>query len=59
MGFRRSASARFSVVRNLFRFLASYKSWWMIPMIVMLLVFFVVIIIGQSTPLGPFIYAIF
>ncbi len=50
---------RLSVLRGLFGFLVEYKLWWMIPMIVVLMLFFVIIILGHTTPLGPFIYTLF
>ena len=59
MKFIKSIKARFTVVGHLFDFLMKNKMWWMIPMIVVLLGFFAIMIAGQSTPLGPFIYALF
>ncbi|MBX4211214.1 MAG: hypothetical protein KW806_00215 [Candidatus Yanofskybacteria bacterium] len=50
---------RSMIIGSLFQFLWSYKLWWMIPMIILLLLFFLILILGQSTPLGPFIYTIF
>jgi hypothetical protein len=55
----KSLKIRFSIVASFFNFLLKNKMWWMIPMIVLLLAFFVIIILGHSTPLGPFIYTIF
>lgn len=54
-----SLKARLHVVRNLFRFFAANRLWWMIPMFAVLLAFFGIVILGQSTPLGPFIYTVF
>ena len=57
--FFRSVAIRLSTLRNLFSFFAKNKLWWMFPMILILVIFFLFIILGQSTPLGPFIYTIF
>ncbi|RJQ31200.1 hypothetical protein C4572_02925 [Candidatus Parcubacteria bacterium] len=54
-----SLKTRFTVIFNLFDFLIKNKMWWLIPMIIFLLLFFVIMLIGQSSPLGPFIYTIF
>lgn len=50
---------RFGIVGSLFRFLGQNKMWWLMPIIVILLVFSMIMIFASSTPLGPFIYAIF
>lgn len=57
--FLRTLATRVAIARSLFRFLAAYKLWWMIPLVAVLLVFFVLLIAGQASPLGPFIYALF
>ncbi len=44
---------------NLGRFLVYRRLWLLMPLIALLLVFFVIIILGSTTPLGPFIYTIF
>jgi hypothetical protein len=50
---------RTRIVGSLFRFLMQNKMWWMTPIILILILFFMVMIFATSTPLGPFIYAIF
>lgn len=50
---------RAAILRDLFRFLIAHKLWWLIPMIVCLAMLGVLMFIGQSSPLGPFIYVIF
>ncbi len=57
--FFQSFKTRFVILSYLFEFLAKNKLWWMIPMVLLLVLFFLIIILGQSTPLGPFIYTIF
>ncbi|MFA5935789.1 MAG: DUF5989 family protein [Patescibacteria group bacterium] len=55
----RQLQTRAGIVSGLFRFLWKNKMWWMMPMIFVFIVFFAIIIFAGSTPLGPFIYAIF
>ena len=57
--FLRSMKLRFATIHSLFGFLWHNKMGWLIPMVAVLFAFFLIIILGQSTPLGPFIYAIF
>jgi len=54
-----SFKTRFVIIGYLFEFLVKNKLWWMIPMVLLLFLFFIIIILGQGTPLGPFIYTIF
>lgn len=58
-GLLQSIKTRGRIVGYLFRFLWQNKLWWMIPLVAVLLGFFILLIVGQSSPLGPFIYAIF
>jgi len=51
--------SRFSVLGSLFSFFWKNKMWWLIPMVIILAFFGAILILGQSTPLGPFIYSIF
>jgi type IV secretory pathway component VirB8 len=46
-------------IRELWDFLWERKLWWLIPLIVMLLLVAILIIIAASTPVSPFIYALF
>ena len=57
--FFQSLKIRFVILGYLFEFLVKNKLWWMIPMVFLLAVFFLIIVLGQGTPLGPFIYTIF
>lgn len=54
-----SVKTRTRVVGSLFRFLVVNKMWWLTPIVAILVVFFMIMIFATSTPLGPFIYAIF
>ena len=46
-------------LQELFRFMWKQKLWWLIPMVLVLLLFVVLIVLGSSTPAGPFIYTLF
>jgi len=48
-----------SLLRELYEFLKERKMWWLAPIIIMLLLVGVLIIVGQSSALSPFIYALF
>ena len=47
------------MVKELMHFLWARKVWWLAPVIVMLILVGVLIIFGASSPLSPFIYALF
>ena len=47
-----------SLVVELWDFLKVRKKWWLLPTIILLIVIGVLIIIGQSSTLSPFIYAL-
>lgn len=48
-----------SLLSELWAFLKIRKVWWLTPIIIMLILVGVLIIIGQSSSLSPFIYALF
>lgn len=54
-GFR----GRMEVAGTLLRFLWQERLWWMIPMVTVLLLLGLLLFMAASTPLGPFIYALF
>jgi len=45
-----------SVLRDLWDFMKENKKWWLLPLIIMLVLTAILIILGQSTPISPFIY---
>ncbi len=49
----------FSVVKELFRYMRSYRKFWMAPIVIVLLGVGILMVVAQSTAVGPFIYAIF
>jgi hypothetical protein len=46
-------------LQELWDFIWERRLWWLIPLIVMLLLVAILIIIAASTPVSPFIYALF
>ena len=53
------SSRRFYLLRDLWSFMRVRKKWWLLPIIVMFIVVGILIVIGQSSSLSPFIYALF
>ncbi|MEK6855097.1 MAG: DUF5989 family protein [Nanoarchaeota archaeon] len=47
-----------SLVVELWDFLKVRKKWWLLPIIVLLVLAGALIILGQSSSLSPFIYAL-
>jgi len=47
-----------SLVFELWDFLKVRKKWWLLPIIVLLVLVGALIILGQSSSLSPFIYAL-
>ena len=47
------------ILRELWDFLRVRKRWWLATIIIMLILVGLVIVIGQSSTLSPFIYALF
>ncbi len=51
--------SRFYLLRDLWSFMRERKKWWLLPIVIMLLLAGVLIVVGQSSSLSPFIYALF
>jgi hypothetical protein len=47
------------VFRDMFRFLARRKKYWLLPVIVVLLVMGGLLVLAQGSVLAPFIYTLF
>jgi len=47
-----------SLLGEMWDFLKVRKKWWLLPIIIMLLLVGALIILGQSSSLSPFIYAL-
>lgn len=50
---------RLGVLGELLAFLWKRKLYWMLPMVITLIVFALLIVLGGSSPVGPFIYTLF
>tara|TARA_Y100000310_G_C20325135_1_gene642608 strand:+ start:228 stop:389 length:162 start_codon:yes stop_codon:yes gene_type:complete len=48
-----------SLLGELWSFLRERKAWWLTPIIIMLIFVGALIILGQSSAISPFIYALF
>jgi hypothetical protein len=48
-----------SLLGELWDFLKVRKAWWLAPIIVMLVFVGALIVLGQSSAVSPFIYALF
>ncbi|MEX0694499.1 MAG: DUF5989 family protein [Rhodospirillales bacterium] len=48
-----------SLLKELFRYMRTYRKFWMAPLILGLLALGVLLIAAQSSAITPFIYAIF
>jgi len=59
MSLIKSFKNKFSIFFELISFLWKAKLWWMIPMITVMILISLMIILGTSSPLGPFIYTLF
>jgi len=59
MGAFRQIRSGLGTFGELLGFLKNNKRWWLIPFVVVLGLFGLLIILGQATPLGPFIYSLF
>ena len=47
-----------SILRELWDFLKIRKKWWLLPIIILLFLIGALILLGQSSVLSPFIYAL-
>jgi hypothetical protein len=47
-----------SLLGEFWDYLRIRKKWWLLPIIILLLIVGVLIILGQSSALSPFIYAL-
>ena len=50
---------RFYLLSDAWAFMRERKKWWLLPIAIMLLLVGILIVLGQSSPLSPFIYALF
>ena len=59
LGFLATTSRRVGIAGELLSFFARNKRWWMLPVILVVLFSALLIILGQSSALAPFVYALF
>ncbi len=52
-------ASRSSTIKQLFGLMWEKKLWWLIPMVSVFLLLGVLLIATASSPLSPFIYALF
>jgi hypothetical protein len=57
--FLTSVASRAGTVGELFVFLWENRLWWIIPFVVVLVMFGVLLVFAQTSPVSPFIYALF
>ncbi len=50
---------RFYLLADTWSFMKERKKWWLLPIVIMLLLVGILIVVGQSSALSPFIYALF
>jgi len=50
---------RFYLLTDIWSFMSERKKWWLLPIVIMLILVGILIVIGQSSSLSPFIYALF
>lgn len=48
-----------STPAELWDFLKERKAWWLAPIIIMLVLVGLLIVFAQSSPVSPFVYALF
>jgi Family of unknown function (DUF5989) len=48
-----------SVLGELFRFLASRRKFWLVPILVVMVVLGALLVLAQTSAIAPFIYTLF
>jgi hypothetical protein len=48
-----------TIIGELWDFLKVRKAWWLAPIVIVLVLVGILVILGQSSALSPFIYALF
>ncbi len=59
MGFFSDAARRLGIAGELLSFFARNKRWWLLPVVLVVLFSAVLIVLGQTSALAPFVYALF
>ena len=55
----RSVASRAGTLKELFDFLWENRLWWIIPFVVVLVLFGILVVFAQTSPVAPFMYALF
>jgi hypothetical protein len=59
MGFFSTAARRFGIAGELLSFFARNKRWWLLPVVLVVLFSAILVVLGQTSALAPFVYALF
>lgn len=51
--------SKLSIIRDIWKFMAVRKKWWLLPMVVLIALLGLILIFAQGSPLAPFIYTVF
>ncbi len=54
-----SVVSRAGTLKELFDFLWENRLWWIIPFVVVLVLFGILVVFAQTSPVAPFMYALF
>lgn len=52
-------SSRANTIKELLAFLWENRLWWIIPFVIVLLLVGILIVFAQTSPVAPFMYALF
>jgi hypothetical protein len=52
-------AGKFQIISEFWQFMKERKKWWLGPIVIMLLLLGLLIILTGSSPVAPFIYALF
>ncbi len=47
-----------SLLKQAWSFMKQNKAWWLVPLIIMIILLGTLVILGTSSPVSPFIYAL-
>ena len=59
MKFWRNIVIGADTLRELLSLFSSEDRWWLLPLVTILILFGIVLVLAATSPLGPFIYALF
>ncbi len=50
---------KFQFIRDIWSFMKVRKKWWLLPLLILLVLVGILVVVGQSSALSPFLYALF